>query len=84
MELGADILKVPLIADLDALGEIIERVKLPTYIMGGSASPVQEELVRAVAPLKNLPIRGLMFGRNLWQYSDMTQRVHLLAQCLND
>lgn len=84
MELGADILKVPLIADLDALGEIIEKVKLPTYIMGGSASPVPEELVRAVAPLKNLPIRGLMFGRNLWQYSDMAQRVHLLAQCLND
>ena len=46
-----------LIADLDALGEIIEKVKLPTYIMGGSASPVPEELVRAVAPLKNLPIR---------------------------
>lgn len=84
MELVADILKVPLIADLDALGEIIEKVKLPTYIMGGSASPVPEELVRAVAPLKNLPIRGLMFGRNLWQYSDMAQRVHLLAQCLND
>ena len=71
-------------SDLDALGEIIEKVKLPTYIMGGSASPVPEELVRAVAPLKNLPIRGLMFGRNLWQYSDMAQRVHLLAQCLND
>ena len=84
MELGADILKVPLIADLDALGEIIEKVNLPTYILGGKASPFFDDLLKTVASLKQLPIRGLMFGRNLWQYSNMDERVHLLAECLKD
>lgn len=83
MELGADMLKVPVIADLDALGEIIEQIHLPTYILGGHAAPSFDTLLETVAGLKRLPICGLMFGRNLWQYSDMAQRVHEIARVLN-
>lgn len=66
------------------LAEIIEKVNLPTYILGGKASPFFDDLLKTVASLKQLPIRGLMFGRNLWQYSNMDERVHLLAECLKD
>ena len=71
------------IADLDALGEIIEQIHLPTYILGGHAAPSFATLLETVVGLKRLPICGLMFGRNLWQYSDMAQRVHEIVRVLN-
>lgn len=82
MELGADMLKVPLIGDVDALTEIIDRIKLPTYLLGGSASLPLDEILKLIAGLSSLPVRGLMFGRNLWQNSDMTERVRRISQCL--
>lgn len=82
MELGADMLKVPLIGDVDALVEIIDRIKLPTYLLGGSASLSLDELLKQIAGLDCLPVRGLMFGRNLWRYNDMAERVRRISQCL--
>ena len=79
MELGADYLKIPMLEDIDAMGEIIHRVQLPTYILGGPSCHTTEELVASLERLKGLPIEGFMFGRNLWQHGDMTARVERIA-----
>ena len=83
MELGADLLKIPIIEDTDAMGEIIERVQLPTYILGGPSCKSVDELLAVLARLKGLPIEGFMFGRNLWQHGDMTARVERIAQLIH-
>ncbi len=83
MEAGADVLKIPLIDDTDALAEIIDRVGMPTYILGGSKvgdeSAWQEQLRRMCA----LSIHGLMFGRNVWQSDDVESRIQKLANVIN-
>ena len=71
MEVGADVLKIPLIADLKAMGDIVEKLRLPVFVLGGAKQPTQEGLLDSLRKLEGMPICGLMFGRNVWQCSDM-------------
>lgn len=71
MELGADVLKIPMIADAEAIGEIIDRLKLPVFAMGGGRCGSDAELLKTLERLCRQPICGLMFGRNVWQSEDI-------------
>ena len=79
MELGADVLKVPAIRDKDAIGEMIDRLGLPTFILGGSRYPDPEMMIRDLEELCRQPICGLMFGRNIWQSADMAGTIHRIC-----
>lgn len=83
MELGADYLKVPMIDDLNALAEMIDRLRLPTYILGGASNHDSGALTKAVGQLKALPIRGLMFGRSLWQQENLEDRIAMILHQLH-
>lgn len=80
MELGADMLKIPLIRDHDAIGEIADRLGLPVYILGGSDS--HTAFLKEVEALSRLPISGLMVGRNIWQCQDVSKRISEIANAL--
>ncbi len=80
MELGADMLKIPMIRDHEAIGEIVERLGLPVYILGGSDD--HATFLKEVRSIKNLPISGLMVGRNAWQGTDMPTRIREIAGAL--
>ena len=82
MELGADMLKIPLIKDHEAIGEIADRLGLPVYILGGSDD--HATFLREVRSIKRLPISGLMVGRNIWQCKDVRKRIGEIAEALRD
>lgn len=71
MELGADVLKIPTIADLDAIDEIADRLRLPIYMMGGAKSSESSEFLDQLGGLIRRRIDGFMFGRNIWQDPNM-------------
>ncbi len=82
MEIGADTLKIPMIADGDAMGEIIDRLQMPTFILGGAKHNTQADLLQEVARIAKMPVCGLMFGRNVWQSADMRQTIGDLAKAM--
>jgi fructose-bisphosphate aldolase, class I len=53
MESGADALKIPLIHDINAIGEMIDRIGLPTYILGGGSN--QEVFLNKLRPSRRFP-----------------------------
>jgi fructose-bisphosphate aldolase, class I len=82
MESGADALKIPLISDHNAIGEMIDRIGLPTYILGGGSN--QTTFIDNVKTIAQLPINGLMIGRNVWQSDNVNERIHQIITALDD
>jgi class I fructose-bisphosphate aldolase len=80
MELGADMLKIPMIRDHEAIAEIIEQTGLPVYILGGSDD--HTVFLNEIKSISRLPISGLMVGRNIWQGENMTQRIKEISHAL--
>lgn len=71
MELGADVLKIPSIPELEVIEEIAATIQLPIYMMGGSKCADHAEFLTHLKQLTQHPIDGLMFGRNIWQAEDL-------------
>lgn len=84
MELGADVLKIPLIHDKDAIGEMIDRLGLPTFILGGSKYPNLEQMLMELEEICKQPICGLMFGRNIWQSADMEETIRQICATIKN
>jgi fructose-bisphosphate aldolase, class I len=80
MELGADMLKIPMIRDHEAIAEIIEQTGLPVYILGGGDD--HTAFLKEIKRISRLPISGLMVGRNIWQGENMTRRIKEISQAL--
>ncbi len=83
MELGADVLKIPLIEDTQAICEIIDRLGLPTFILGGAKAD-SASFVESMRALGHLPVCGVMLGRNIWQSADMNQTIASVADAINN
>lgn len=81
MEVGADVLKVPLIEDRERLSEVIDKLGVPTFILGGAKAD-GESFVGAMRELSKLPVSGVMLGRNIWQSEDMTGTIALVADAI--
>lgn len=81
MELGADVLKIPLIEDDVCIAEIIDRLGLPTFILGGSKTD-GDGFEASMQRLARLPISGVMLGRNIWQSADMHGMIDKIAGAL--
>jgi DhnA family fructose-bisphosphate aldolase class Ia len=64
MELGADVLKVPLIEDRERLCEIIDRLAMPPFILGGAKAD-GDSFIQSMRGLAKLPVSGVMLGRNI-------------------
>lgn len=82
MELGADVLKIPLIEDKERIFEIIDKLGVPTFILGG-AKVGSDSFVDAMRALGRLPVCGVMLGRNIWQSADMDHTIACVAEAIN-
>lgn len=80
MELGADMLKIPMIRDHEAIAEIMEQTGLPLYILGGGDD--HTAFLNEIKSISRLPISGLMVGRNIWQGENMAQRIKEISQAM--
>lgn len=82
MELGADILKIPMVEHLETVAEIVDRFKLPVFILGGSKYSDDSLFLNDIARLAPLPVSGVMLGRNVWQSDDMDGMISSISAAL--
>ncbi|MDD3410662.1 MAG: hypothetical protein PHY12_07605 [Eubacteriales bacterium] len=79
MEAGADALKIPPQTPDDVIRDLMESLRLPVFTLGGNKSGDEATFLHNIFRLHDLPICGLMFGRNVWQSNNMACAVRELA-----
>ena len=78
IELGADLLKTPAPAGMDALEQLIRNSPVPVLMLGGSARS-RSDLIRDVGRWIVAGAAGVFVGRNIWMVHDPTAMVAALA-----
>jgi class I fructose-bisphosphate aldolase len=84
VELGADILKAPYIADEDALRALVERTPIPIVILGGKKVDRVRDVIQMVATARRAGVRGVVFGRNVWQHDDPSGIIRALRRVIHE
>jgi DhnA family fructose-bisphosphate aldolase class Ia len=83
VELGADILKAPYVADQTALQALVAQTPVPVVILGGKrVARVLDVLVMAEQATR-AGVRGVVFGRNVWQHDDPAAIVGALRRVVH-
>lgn len=67
VELGADILKIENPGDNEVLEKWVNQFRVPVVILGGGLTGSSEELLSGVRDIMQTGIRGIVFGRNIFQ-----------------
>lgn len=80
MEVGAHILKIPVLSP--QVTEKITAWGLPVYFLGGALSDDQSGLLQQVRDGLKAGVRGVVFGRNVWQSASMSDAVRRLRDAL--
>lgn len=80
MEVGAHILKIPVLSP--KVTEKITGWGLPVYFLGGALSDDQSGLLQQVRDGLKAGVRGVVFGRNVWQSASMSDAVRRLRDAL--
>ncbi len=66
VELGADVLKVPVPQESQLLGEWVRRYALPVLVLGGGTIPSFEATLTQAELALNMGASGLVMGRAVW------------------
>ena len=82
VELGADILKAPYVGAPEAYRPIVDHSPVPVTILGGARTGDVEDVVANVRAAVGIGVRGVVFGRNVWQHPDSGEVVRKLRQAL--
>jgi class I fructose-bisphosphate aldolase len=69
-ELGADLLKVPFLEDPEALRTLVDQTPIPIVVLGGPKAPSARIVLERAARSISAGARGIVFGRNVYQYKD--------------
>lgn len=67
IELGADILKVPIPRDYQLLGDWVGRYDRPTLVLGGGVIPSVDDTLTQARLAMDMGVSGLVMGRAVWQ-----------------
>ncbi len=69
VELGADIIKGPYVADQDALATLVRRTPVPVVLLGGPRLDDARAVLDIAVNSMRAGVRGIVFGRNVFQRS---------------
>jgi class I fructose-bisphosphate aldolase len=83
VELGADILKVPLLGTDDEFRATVNWCPVPVTVLGGQTRPDFDGVVEGAGRAVNLGACGIVFGRNVWQRPDLTGAVAALQKVVH-
>jgi class I fructose-bisphosphate aldolase len=83
VELGADILKVPILGTQEELAEIVRWTPVPITFLGGQTRPDFSGVVEGVARALRTGASGIVFGRNVWQRPDLKAAVKALQDAVH-
>ncbi len=84
VELGADVLKAPYVADPVALQALVARTPIPVVILGGKKAERVSAVLEMAEGSVRAGVRGVVFGRNVWQHDDPTAIVTALRRIVHD
>lgn len=84
VELGADILKGPYVADADALYTLVRQTPVPVVILGGKKVARVADVLEMAEDAVRAGVRGVVFGRNVWQHDDPVGIVKALRRVVHD
>lgn len=81
-ELGADAVKTQYTGDAASMRDIVEHCPVPVLVLGGPRATAAEDLARNISEALASGVRGLVYGRNVWQADDpyaAAKRLHGLV-----
>lgn len=84
VELGADILKGPYVADHDALRSIVAQTPIPIVILGGKKVARVADVLEMAEQAVGAGVRGVVFGRNVWQHDNPAGIVTALRRIVHE
>ena len=61
---------------------LITQVQLTIFILGGCKRVTSDELFEDVTKLKKIDICGVMFGRNIWQNTNIDTTIDGVSRIL--
>ena len=84
VELGADVVKGPYVADPDALATLVRRTPVPLVLLGGPRLDDARAVLDIAANAMNAGVRGIVFGRNVFQRPDADAMIRALRSIVHD
>ncbi len=84
VELGADILKAPYVADQGALRDLVAQTPVPVVILGGKKVERVADVLEMAEGAVRAGVRGVVFGRNVWQHDDPSAIVAALRRVVHE
>lgn len=82
-EVGADVLKVQLPRTADSARDLVSQCPVPVFLLGGSRADDEQVLSEAATGIA-AGVKGLVFGRNIWQNRDPTDMIGRLRKVIRD
>lgn len=83
VELGADILKVPYTGDKESFARIVSNSHVPVVILGGPKMDSVRNVLQTAKDSIDMGGKGIVFGRNVWQYPDMDKLLMALKDIVH-
>jgi len=84
LEIGADILKVPYLGEMNRFETFIKRIKLPVFVLGGPKMESVLDMLKVAEESIKAGATGLIFGRNIWQNPDMEKLIEGLKEIVHN
>jgi DhnA family fructose-bisphosphate aldolase class Ia len=69
-ELGADAIKTEYTGDPQTMKPVVEGCPAPVLVLGGPRMDSEEDLLTATEGAISAGVRGVVYGRNIWQADD--------------
>lgn len=84
VEIGADIIKGPYIADREALATLVKRTPVPVMLLGGPRLDDARAVLEIAANAIAAGVHGLVFGRNVFQRPDADAMIRAMRSIVHD
>lgn len=84
VEIGADVLKAPYIADSAALATLVQRMPVPVVLLGGPRIEDARAVLEIAATAMSAGVRGLVFGRNVFQRPNVDAMIAAMRAIVHD
>jgi class I fructose-bisphosphate aldolase len=84
VELGADVIKGPYVADQDALATLVRRTPVPLALLGGPRVDDARAVLQIAANAMAAGVRGIVFGRNVFQRPNAEAMIEALRRIVHE
>ncbi len=83
LEIGADILKIPYTGDQKGFEDLLKRLKVPVFVLGGPKMESVKDILKVAEESTHAGAKGIVFGRNVWQNPKMSNVIKALQDIVH-